>query len=206
MSLNIFQERDKIEVGIDEVGRGCLLGRVYAACVILPQEFKDSMYLNIKDSKKISKNKRSQLANYIKNIALDWSVDHVDEDTIDKINILQSSVKAMHKSLDKLNITPDKLLVDGTYFKPYLDNNDNYINYECIPNGDNTYLSIAAASIIAKVERDSYINYLVDDFPILKEYDIHNCKGYGTARHIETIRNKGITRFHRKTFGICKNY
>jgi len=204
MNLELFKNANKIEVGCDEVGRGCLLGRVYAASVIMPNSFDDNTYLQIRDSKRLSAKKRAFLANYIKDISLDWSIGYIDEKTIDKINILQSSVKAMHNSLDGLNISPDTILVDGDYFKEYLDKDDNFISYECIPNGDSTHLSIAAASILAKVERDNYICQLVKNNPYLNQYDLLKNKGYGTQKHIEGLRKYGISPFHRRTFGICK--
>ena len=206
MTLKRFKNYNKIEAGVDEVGRGCLLGRVYASSVIMPQTFRDDIYKQIKDSKKLSEKKRNYLADYIKDIALDWGISYCEADTIDEINIFNSSHMAMHKSLDKLNINLDNILVDGKYFKEYSDKKDDYINYECITNGDNIYLSIAAASILAKVERDNYIKDLVKNNNYLEKYDLLNNKGYGTKKHLEAINNYGISPFHRLTFGICKRY
>ena len=206
MVLQKYKYQNIIEVGVDEVGRGCLFGRVYAASVILPNQFECDTYTLIKDSKKLSKARRNYLAEYIKSVALDYSIGYVEVDEIDKTNILVASQKAMHKALDKLNIDIDMILVDGDKFKQYMDRHDNYISHECIVNGDNEYLSIAAASILAKTARDNYIQDLVSNNQILSNYGLSRNMGYGTKFHIEAIKKYGITEFHRKTFGICKNF
>jgi ribonuclease HII len=151
-----------------------------------------------------------------KNIAYDYimknaiAVSHkfIDHEEIDKTNILKSTIKGMHLCLDDItkNHNVDTILVDGNQFDFYCDYSDNYINHKCIINGDNKYRSIACASIIAKVNRDNYIKQLCDENPELKEYDIHKNKGYGTSKHLEMIKQKGITEWHRKTYGICKNF
>ena len=206
MTLSKYLDKDKLEVGVDEVGRGCLFGRVYAASVILPQDFEDDIYLQIKDSKKLTEQKRNYLSDYIKNNSIDWSIGYVTPDIIDRDNIYRASMSSMHKSIDNLNTLVDSILVDGDKFIPYMDRKGDFINYTCIPGGDNKYLSIAAASIIAKVERDNWIKILVSENPILNRYDLINNKGYGTQKHTNAIRNYGITEWHRKSFGICKNY
>lgn len=202
---------DVMEIGIDEVGRGPLFGRVYAAAVVLPKDDTFDHY-KMKDSKKFhSKKKIQEVAEYIKSNAIAWSIKYMDEKTIDEINILQATQKAMHESIldvmDKTGQYNYNLLMDGNYFKPFqCANNVNY-NFWCIEQGDNIYSSIAAASIIAKVERDKYIDDLCLEYPTLKEhYGIDSNKGYGAKRHIDGIKEFGITEWHRKTFGICKQY
>ena len=188
-----------MNVGIDEVARGCLYGRVYAAAVVWNPHLED-VYDNdeniinnlkyVKDSKKLSRKKRDEIANFIEEYAIDYSVAYVENDVIDKINILQATQKAMHLALDKINVDYDKILVDGNYFKPYKNK-----NYECIIKGDNKVKDIAAASILAKVYHDKYILELEDDI-----YDLHNNMGYGTKKHIEAIKIYGPSKFHRKSF------
>lgn len=217
MALNQYycSDENTIEVGLDEAGRGPLFGRVYSAAVILPKDNFD--FSQMKDSKKFhSKTKINKVAQYIKDNALYWSVSYEDEETIDRINILKATQWSMHKSLNKIfdkDFSLDRnylLLVDGNYFIPYTRISDDEIkkvNHICIESGDNLYASIAAASILAKVERDKYINELCENNPELKErYSIHTNKGYGAQKHIEGIKEYGISKWHRKTFGICKNY
>ena len=214
-SLNKFYNVNNIEIGIDEAGRGPMLGRVYSAAVILPNN-DDFKYELLKDSKKFSSEKKMiEVANYIKSNAISWSVSWVDEKTIDKINIRQSTLTCMHESIKKvlktLKIKKDiLLLVDGNDFKPYMYfENDNYeqLEHVCIKGGDNKFCSIAAASILAKVERDAYIYDLCDKNPLLQErYAIKNNKGYGTKKHMDGIKTHGISEWHRKTYGICQQY
>lgn len=208
-----------IEIGIDEAGRGPMFGRVYAGLAILPKDnsFDHSL---MKDSKKFhSKKKIEQVAEYIKQHAIAWAVEYEDEQTIDEINILQATQSAMHKCiksvLKQLNYSCVEellLLVDGNYFKPYSMLNKaktkmEYIRYQMIEGGDNKYTSIAAASILAKVERDKYIDQLCLENPELVErYGIDTNKGYGSKKHMEGIKQYGITKWHRKTFGICKEF
>lgn len=214
------------EIGVDEVGRGPLFGRVYTAGVILPND-DDFKFELMKDSKKFySKKKISEVANYIKENALYWSVTYSTEQEIDKYNILQATYMSMHKSIkeilhkanntsnniDKLNKDNVFLLIDGSNFKDfaYFDKNTECfitLNHKCITSGDNKYASIAAASILAKVERDKYINELChDNTELIERYKLDSNKGYGAKVHIEGIKKYGITKFHRKTFGICKQY
>jgi ribonuclease HII len=215
---NCYNEDENVfEIGVDEVGRGPLFGRVYTAAVVLPKDnsFDCSM---VKDSKKFhSKQKIEEASNYIKEHALAWHISFEDERTIDEINILQATQKSMHSSIleiikkNTLNNT-FSLLIDGNYFKPlaYYDKNTTkniLIPYTTIEGGDNKYASIAAASIIAKVERDKYIHDLCIEEPTLTEYyGINSNKGYGAKRHIDGIKEHGITIWHRKSFGICKKY
>ena len=208
--MKLYHHKDKIETGIDEVGRGCLFGPVFSSAVILPKEIdsEDTIDLEIKDSKKINKKNREILSEYIKYIALDYSISYKDVDIIDKYNILQSTYQSMHKSIENLNIKIDSILVDGNLFKPYICKYTNeYIPHTCVINGDNIYTSIAAASILAKVARDKYIEELCEKYPDLDtKYDISSNKGYGTQKHIDGIKKYGITNLHRKTFGLCKDY
>jgi ribonuclease HII len=208
-----------IEIGIDEAGRGPMFGRVYAGVVVLPKD--DSFdHSQMKDSKKFhSKKKIEQVAEYIKKNAIAWAVEYEDEQTIDEINILQATQSAMHKGiknvlskLKEINNDNILLLVDGNYFKPITILNKNNakletIKYQMIEGGDNKYTSIAAASILAKVERDRYIDDLCILNPELVEhYGIDTNKGYGSKKHMDGIKQHGITKWHRKTFGICKEY
>ena len=210
---------DVYEIGVDEAGRGPMFGRVYAGAVVLPKD--DSFnHWAMKDSKKFtSKKKIEEVAEYIKQKAIAWSVEYEDETVIDKINILQATQSAMHKAitnvLNQLN-TFDRnklhLLVDGNYFKPYMLLNKTKTQLETLPfdmveGGDNKFTSIAAASILAKVSRDQYIDELCQANPELVEhYGIDTNKGYGSKKHMEGIKQHGITKWHRRTFGICKNY
>ena len=203
-----------IEIGIDEAGRGPMFGRVYAGIVVLPKD-NSFNHSQMKDSKKFhSKKKIEQVADYIKNNAIAWAVEYEDEQTIDNINILQATQSAMHKGLRNVlsklsNINYDKILilVDGNYFNPFTILNGKTIKYKMIEQGDNKYTSIAAASILAKTERDQYIEELCKENPELVErYDINSNKGYGSKKHMDGIKQFGITKWLRKTFGICKEY
>ena len=210
------EDPDIFEIGVDEVGRGPLFGRVYTAAVILPKD--DSFdHSKMKDSKKFhSKSKIEEASEYIKANALAWYISYEDETTVDKINILQATQQSMHNSI--INVKKQKpdgkfhLLIDGNYFKPLtlLNKKTNKIEalpYVCVEGGDNKYSAIAAASILAKVERDKYIGQLCIENPDLStKYNIDNNKGYGAKKHIDGIKEHGITSWHRKTFGICKQY
>ena len=211
-----YSEEYQYEIGIDEAGRGPMLGRVYTAAVVLPKDnsFNHSL---MKDSKRFTSTKKiNEAAEYIKKNALAYSITYETEESIDKINIRQATLKAMHSAvancLTQLNNSDVMLLVDGCDFKPYmlLDvTNGEYkqIPNTCIEGVDNKYTAIAAASILAKVERDAYIEALCNEYPYLDErYDILKNKGYGTKKHLDGIKEHGITAFHRRTYGICKNY
>tara|TARA_Y100001980_G_C14482584_1_gene260820 strand:- start:333 stop:995 length:663 start_codon:yes stop_codon:yes gene_type:complete len=209
--LNKYFENNNIqEIGVDEVGRGPMFGRVYTAAVVLPKN-SDFKYKLMKDSKKFTSQKKiKEVADYIKNNALFYSITFEDENTIDKYNIKEATHISMHNCIKNIpNYNESLLLIDGINFKPllYLDNNNlKEVNYKCIEKGDNKYCTIAAASILAKVERDKYINELCDNNTFLNTYyDLKNNKGYGTKKHLEGIQKYGITEMHRKTFGICKN-
>ena len=204
--MNLYYNDTDIEAGIDEVARGCLLGRVYTCAVIWNKENdEDFDHPIMKDSKRFNKEKREEMAEYIKNYALDYSIAYNDEKKIDKINILNATFDSMHKSLDGLNIDIDNILVDGNRFKPYLNKEGNYVSHICFEKGDTKYYAIAAASILAKVEHDKYIRELCEEYPELDEkYHLLSNMGYGTESHINGIKKYGISQFHRKTFGICK--
>lgn len=193
----------ELEVGLDEAGRGPMFGRVYVAAVIIPQD--DSYEHSLmRDSKKLSEKKRLYAFDYIKENAIDWVVEYKDEKYIDKHNIFASNYTAMHEAVRKLLVKPDHLLVDGNYFKPCMYNDDDYISYTTVVKGDNKYTPIAAASILAKVSRDKYIEEMCEKYPLLDEYyGIKSNKGYGSKKHMEGIRKYGISPWHRKSFGIC---
>lgn len=182
---------DLIEAGCDEVGRGCLAGPVVAAAVILPKDYKHEL---LNDSKQLLKEERELLEMDIKRDALDWAVAEVSNEEIDKINILNASFKAMHLALDKLNTRPEFLLIDGNRFNPYPG-----LLHECVIKGDGKYLSIAAASVLAKTYRDELMSKLSIQFP---GYGWNTNVGYPTIEHRDGIRGLGITPFHRRSFQL----
>ena len=207
-----YDEHNKYEIGIDEAGRGPMFGRVYTASVLLPNESTFD-HSRMKDSKKFtSKKKIKECSDYIKQHALAYSITYQEPDVIDKINIREATLLSMHNAITNVikHIESKKdilLLVDGNDFKPYMyyDNSYNNINHITIKGGDNLYTSIAAASILAKVERDEYIEKLCEGNELLNQYyGISTNKGYGTAIHMEGITKYGITNLHRKSYGICK--
>ena len=204
--LKQYLDGTKIEVGIDEAGRGCLFGPVTVAAVIWSHEDPDPT-LEIKDSKKVGEKKRLILKDYIENNAIAWSVQFISHEEIDKLNILQATMKGMHKCIDEIReqLEIDTILVDGNSFKMYTDENLDYLNHECVINGDNTYKSIAAASILAKTHRDNYILELSKDNPELKKYGIPKNKGYGTKVHMDALKEYGSTQGHRMSFKPCQN-
>ena len=203
--MKLYHRSDSIEAGIDEAGRGCLLGRVYAAAVIWPQENDDDYEHPImKDSKRFSREKREEMYDYVKENAIDYAFGYADEKEIDSKNILQANYLAMHRALDKLNLDLDYIIVDGNNFKPYLDSTATIIPHKCIVKGDTLYYSIAAASIIAKCEHDKYIQNLCNENPELNEkYNLLSNMGYGSKTHLEGIKEHGISKYHRKSFKCC---
>jgi ribonuclease HII len=186
-----YLHKNKIEAGCDEAGRGCLAGAVYAAAVILPKGFKSEL---LNDSKKLNEKKRYQLRTIIEKEALAWAVGIVDEKEIDKINILNASFLAMHRAVDQLSTVPEHLLIDGNRFNPYPN-----ISADCIIKGDGKYLSIAAASILAKTYRDDYMFQLDEKYP---QYGWSKNKGYPTKSHRAAIQKHGHTPFHRLSFKL----
>ena len=183
--------KDLIEAGCDEAGRGCLAGAVYAASVILPADYQNDL---LNDSKKLTEHQRYALREVVERDALAWAVGIVLPEEIDKINILNASFLAMHRAIDQLVVRPQHLLIDGNRFKPYPN-----VPHTTVVKGDGKYLSIAAASILAKTYRDDYMNRLHEEFPM---YDWKNNKGYPTKTHREAIRLYGVTSYHRKSFNL----
>lgn len=180
---------EKNIVALDEAGRGCLSGPVVAAAVILPKDFESTL---IRDSKKMTEKQREKAYDIIKEVAIDYSVFYADAKIIDDINILQATMTAMHNCLVAIEKPFSRIIVDGNYFKPFRD-----YEHTCIIKGDDTYYSIAAASILAKVSRDRYMKKLHQEFPI---YKWESNKGYGSKEHIKAIKDNGITEYHRKSF------
>lgn len=180
-----------IEAGCDEAGRGCLAGSVYAAAVILPPDYQNEL---LNDSKKLTAKKRYALREEIERDAIAWAVGIVTPEEIDKINILNASFLAMHRALDQLKVRPEAVIVDGNRFKPYQD-----LPSTTIVKGDGKYLSIAAASILAKTYRDDYMLSLAEEYP---QYDWQSNMGYPTKKHRQAIRKHGITPYHRKSYNL----
>ena len=193
MLLPYLQE-NRIEAGCDEAGRGCLAGAVYAAAVILSPDFKNEM---LNDSKQLTEKQRYALRSVIEESALAWAVGIVSPEEIDQINILNASFLAMHRAIDQLKIRPEHLLIDGNRFNPYPN-----IPHTTIVKGDGKYLSIAAASILAKTYRDDYMNQLHREYPV---YDWDHNKGYPTKKHRAAIAEHGISPYHRKSYNLLGN-
>lgn len=189
--LKSYLNKDLIEAGCDEAGRGCLAGSVFAAAVILPKDYTNE---ELNDSKKLSETMRYKLRETIERDALAWAIGIVTPEEIDKINILNASILAMHRALDKLKLRPENIIVDGNRFKPY-----NNTPYTTIVKGDGKYLSIAAASILAKTYRDDYMNKLADEYP---QYDWLSNKGYPTKKHRDAIARYGTSPYHRMSFRL----
>ncbi len=181
----------KLEAGCDEAGRGCLAGSVYAAAVILPEDYQNEL---LNDSKQLTEKKRYELREIIERDAVAWAVGIVTPEEIDKVNILNASILAMHRALDQLKVRPEAIIVDGNRFKPYQE-----LPHTTIVKGDGKYLSIAAASILAKTYRDDYMNQLAGEYP---QYDWRSNKGYPTKKHREAIKQFGITPYHRKSYNL----
>ena len=190
MLKNHFYE-GKVEAGCDEAGRGCLAGSVYAAAVILPPDYQNEL---LNDSKQLTERRRYELRDIIQRDAVAWAVGIVTPEEIDRINILNASILAMHRALDQLSIRPEAIIVDGNRFKPY-----QKLPHTTIVKGDGKYLSIAAASVLAKTYRDDYMNELAKEFP---QYDWLSNKGYPTKKHRDAIREYGITKYHRKSYNL----
>ena len=180
-----------IEAGCDEAGRGCLAGCVYAAAVILPPDYQNP---DLNDSKKLTDKKRKALREQIEREAVAWAVGIVTPDEIDKINILNASILAMHRALDQLKVRPEAVIVDGNRFKPYQN-----LPYTTIVKGDGKYLAIAAASILAKTYRDDYMDALAEEYP---QYDWKSNKGYPTKKHRAAIKQFGVTPYHRMSYNL----
>ncbi|HET9055522.1 MAG TPA: ribonuclease HII [Chitinophagaceae bacterium] len=192
--MQLFYQEELIEAGCDEAGRGCLAGPVFAASVILPPDFYHPL---LNDSKQVTESTRNELKKFIEEKALNYAVAMIDNEEIDKINILKASFKAMHLAIDKLTIKPELLLIDGNRFIPY-----KKVSHKCIVKGDAKFASIAAASILAKTYRDEYMLQLHEKYPY---YGWHTNKGYATEGHRSAIKFHGICPYHRKTFGIVSD-
>ncbi len=189
--LSLKLNPNLIECGTDEAGRGCLAGPVTAAAIILPDTFKNTV---LNDSKQLSESKRIKLKPLLEDQALSFGVTHVFMEEIDKINILNSSIIAMQRSIDKLSIIPEHIIVDGNRFKSH-----NNIPHTCVIKGDAKFLNIAAASVLAKTYRDAYMENIHEEFPM---YNWKKNKGYPTKEHREAIRKYGVTKYHRKSFRL----
>lgn len=189
--LKSYQREGVIEAGCDEAGRGCLAGDVYAAAVILPPDFKNDL---LNDSKQLNESQRYQLREIIEREAIAWAIGIVTAEEIDKINILRASILAMHRAVEALKVRPEHLLIDGNKFTPYPG-----ITHNTVVKGDATYMSIAAASILAKTYRDDYMLRIALEYPM---YDWQSNKGYPTAKHRAAIREYGTTPHHRMTFNL----
>lgn len=217
--MNNSYGSDKIECGVDEAGAGCLAGPVFASAVVLPNDLSEIKDDNgkeldltlLRDSKTLSERQRYKAKEIIEHIALDYAVGVIYEKEIDKINILNARIKAMHVAIDNLNIEPELILVDGTIFKPYKEkryrtkeNEGIYrysecVEYKCFKKGDGLYKSIACASIIAKIARDEYMKKIHEEFPM---YNWIKNKGYGTKAHYEALKKYGKTKYHRDSFNL----
>lgn len=189
--LRPYLHSDKLEAGTDEAGRGCLAGPVFAAAVILPKDFSHPF---LRDSKHLTHKQKEALYGYIKSVSIDYAIKKVTPHKIDQINILNASILAMHKALDGLKTRPEFILVDGNRFKPY-----RKLPFECIIKGDDKYYSIAAASVLAKVERDRYMQRMAKKYPL---YAWDTNVGYPTRAHRAGIELHGVTPLHRKTFRL----
>ena len=189
--LQLFLEQGRLEAGCDEAGRGCLAGPVFAAAVILPEDFANEM---LDDSKKLSERQRDMLRPMIEREALAWAVGVVEAEEIDRINILNASFLAMHRAVGALSVKPDFLLVDGNRFKPYPG-----IPHTCIVKGDGKMMSIAAASILAKTHRDEYMRRIAGEYP---QYGWDVNKGYPTKSHRDAIARYGVSPYHRRSFRL----
>ena len=189
--LKSYHQKNTIEAGCDEAGRGCLAGPVFAAAVILPAKYKNKI---LNDSKLLNEKQRDMLRIEIESQALAWAVAQLDNDTIDEINILNASIRAMHYAVDELSLKPQLLLIDGNRFKNYPN-----IPHICIVKGDGKYLSIAAASVLAKTHRDDFMKQKHSEFPV---YNWAQNKGYGTRDHRDAIIAHGITPYHRRSFRL----
>lgn len=181
----------KVEAGCDEAGRGCLAGSVYAAAVIFPEDYQNA---ELNDSKQLTDKRRKQLREIIEHDAIAWAIGVVTPDEIDKMNILNASILAMHRALDQLKVRPEAIIVDGNRFKPYQN-----LPHTTIVKGDGKYLSIAAASILAKTYRDDYMDQLAEEYP---QYDWKSNKGYPTKKHRAAIKQYGVTPYHRMSYNL----
>lgn len=216
ISMDISRRQNLLEVGVDEAGRGSLIGRVYAGVVMWNNRDLTDFFDELKeirchsyktwDSKKIPHKRRILLKEFIEENAIDYAIGYAEPEEVDSQNILQATFIAMHRALDNLTHEFNNILVDGTQFKPYFDSKkDEWSPYTCIPHGDANFISIGAASVLAKVAHDQHITELCEKNPFLNEkYDLLNNMGYGTKKHLEGIRLHGVSEYHRKSYKCCK--
>jgi ribonuclease HII len=202
--LNYYKE-NTLEVGIDEVGRGSLFGRVYVAGVILPNDLDDEYSHMIRDSKRLSAKKRKILRQYIEETAIDYYVGYEENTVVDKKNILRTTLDLMCTVVANLSVEPELLLIDGNRFYGYKNKDGKTIQHQCIIGGDDKYMSIAAASILAKECRDEYLDELCKTDEDVSKYGIESNRGYGTKIHMDAIKKYGITKYHRKSYAPCKD-
>ena len=214
--MDVFHTQNLLEAGVDEAGRGSLIGRVYAGVVIWNNRDLTDFYEELKDirchsyktwdSKKIPHKRRLLLKEFIEENAIDYATGFAEPIEIDSQNILQATFTAMHRALDNLTHEYNHILVDGTQFKPYFcSKTDEWSPYTCVPHGDANYISIGAASVLAKVAHDNHIIELCDKYPSLDEkYDLLNNMGYGTKKHLNGIKLHGVSEYHRKSYKCCK--
>ena len=205
-----YQQEGRIEIGIDEAGAGTFFGSLFVAGVILPNNIKELMEADgnvvIRDSKKMSQKKREYAEEFIKRNSIEWNIIEMTNRQVDDMNILQARLTGFHDVIRACRNRPEKILIDGDKFMDYYDEDDKYIEHECVIEGDNTYLSIAAASILAKTAQMRHIEEMVTRYPDLMKYDIQNNHGYGTSKHLNSIKENGVTPYHRLSFGICRKY
>lgn len=205
MSLQLTND---LQAGVDEAGRGPLFGPVVAAAVVLPLTFPDDTYLQIKDSKKLSAKKREALTAYIERHSITFGVGTASAAEIDEINILQATYRAMHRALDQAFSRKvfNNILVDGPNFKPYFNRNveDGWIQHKCVVDADNTYMNVAAASILAKTYHDRMIDEMMAADPTLERYGLKTNKGYGTKKHMDALILYGPSAHHRMSFAPCQ--
>jgi ribonuclease HII len=202
-----FRKRDIIEVGVDEVGRGCIFGPVTSGAVIWPPDLDNETTRRlIKDSKELTEPQREEAYAYILENAVSWGIASLDNHEIDNTNISRAAIKTMHMAIDQTFINPQHIIADGNNFYIYTDQKGEPVNHTTVIKGDNKYYSIAAASIIAKVTRDREMIKLEQDHPELIKYGIASNKGYGAAVHTDAIKKYGLTDWHRRSFGPCKNF
>lgn len=195
--MNNYYHKTEVEVGVDEAGRGCLAGPIFAAAVIWP---KDKELPGVKDSKKLTATKRQELREFIEKYAIDYAVAYIDNQEIDKINIGKANMKVMHEAIAELYTPFDTILVDGNHFKAYP-----FKSHRCFVGGDNKYMSIACASILAKTYHDDYIENLCIKHPELNDYDWMSNMTYGTETHLNAIKKYGISKYHRRSYACCMN-
>jgi ribonuclease HII len=200
--MKLYKNIDNIEVGIDEAGRGSLIGRVYVGAVIWHKDDLIKEPFIIQDSKKITRRRRAILKDFIQENAVEYSVAYAEPEEIDQENILKITLRTMHRALKQLKTEFDSILVDGPYFNEYY-RHGIPVEHECVVGGDGLYKSIACGSILAKEYHDQHINELCDEYPQLEEYGLRKNVGYGTKQHMKALQEYGVTKFHRMSYAPC---